>query len=240
MLPQVDVEGQEKISRSRVLIIGIGGLGSPAAIYLAAAGVGHLVLGDGDSVDLSNLQRQIVHGTNDIGNPKVLSGQQRLTEINPLVEITPIASRLDGDVLQQQVELADVVLDCSDNFSTRFAVNKACVMNKKPLVSGACIRFEGQVTVFTPGTDNSPCYNCLYADIDELGESCSQTGIIAPLGGIIGSIQALEALKLILGIGITLGGRVLLLDALTMDWNTMILKKNPSCSTCSDTRLARV
>jgi adenylyltransferase/sulfurtransferase len=232
MLPQIDIEGQQKLAAAKVLIVGAGGLGSPAAMYLAAAGVGTITIYDNDIVDLSNLQRQITHHTPDIGTDKVISTRQTLNSLNPDVQIRAVKQRLEGHQLDLEVMQADVVLDCSDNFSTRFAINTACVKHPTPLVSGAAIRFEGQVTVFTPGRDNSPCYNCLYSsDGDEL-QNCATNGVIAPITGIIGSIQALEAMKLIMGIGETLTGRLLLLDGLTMEWNTMKLRQNPNCPTC--------
>ncbi|MEN8260118.1 MAG: molybdopterin-synthase adenylyltransferase MoeB [Pseudomonadota bacterium] len=233
LLPQVDADGQQKLIDAKVLIIGAGGLGSPAAMYLAAAGVGRIAISDDDEVDLSNLQRQIAHGTSDIGLKKPLSAMRALRELNPEVSVSTLYKRLKDEELEQETAGADVVLDCSDNFATRFAVNRACVNTMTPLVSGAAIRFEGQLAVFTPGLNDSPCYNCLYAEIDEITESCSQTGVIAPLPGIIGSAQALEALKLIMGIGQPSCGRVLLLDGLRMEWNSMVLRKNPACPTCS-------
>jgi len=232
MLPQIDIEGQHKLLSANVLIVGAGGLGSPAAIYLAAAGVGNIAIYDNDVVDLSNLQRQIAHHTADIGIDKVISTRQTLNRLNPEVEITAVKQRLEGDRLELEVMRADVVLDCSDNFSTRFAINDACVKHQTPLVSGAAIRFEGQVAVFTPGQNNSPCYNCLYTSDDEELQNCAINGVIAPITGIVGSIQALEAMKLIMNIGETLTGRLLLLDGLTMEWNTMKLRKNPNCPTC--------
>ncbi|MGH8498639.1 MAG: HesA/MoeB/ThiF family protein [Methylococcales bacterium] len=236
MLPEIDIEGQRKLLDARCLIIGMGGLGSPASMYLAAAGAGTLVLSDFDRVDLSNLQRQIIHSTLDIDKPKVESARERLNALNPAVKIEIYNKRLDADELNREITAADVVLDCSDNFATRFAVNRACVATKTPLVSGAAIRFEGQVSVFDPRDASNPCYNCLYADLDELSESCSQSGVIAPLTGIIGSIQALEAIKLISNAGESLIGRLLLFDALSMEWNSMRFGKNPSCPTCSGSR----
>jgi adenylyltransferase/sulfurtransferase len=233
MLPQIDIEGQQKLLAASVLIVGAGGLGSPAAIYLAAAGVGNITIYDNDVVDLTNLQRQIAHHTPDIGTDKVISTRQTLNQLNPDVEIRAIKQRLEGEQLNSEVGLADVVLDCSDNFSTRFAINSACVKHQTPLVSGAAIRFEGQVTVFTPGTNDSPCYNCLYNSDGEELQNCATNGVIAPITGIVGSIQALETMKLIMNIGETLTGRLLLLDGLTMEWNTMKLRKNPNCPTCS-------
>ncbi|MGZ5077525.1 MAG: HesA/MoeB/ThiF family protein [Methylobacter sp.] len=234
MLPQVDVEGQQKLLAAKALIIGAGGLGSPASIYLAAAGVGNITIYDNDVVDLSNLQRQITHHTPDIGTDKVISTRQTLNQLNPDIKIKAVKQRLEGEQLELEVMQADVVLDCSDNFSTRFAVNNACVKQQKPLVSGAAIRFEGQVAVFTPGKNDSPCYNCLYSSNGEELQNCATNGVIAPVTGIIGSIQALEAMKLIINIGETLTGRLLLLDGLTMEWNTMKLRKNPNCPTCGN------
>ena len=230
MLPDVDVAGQQRLLDSRVLIIGAGGLGSPVAMYLAAAGVGQLVLVDFDEVDLSNLQRQILHGSHDLGRPKVESARDTLAVINPEVNITAINEKLEGEALLAEVVKADVVVDASDNFSTRFAVNDACVTARKPLVSGAAIRMEGQVSVFHNERPESPCYRCLYRDEGELAQTCSENGILAPVVGIIGTIQATEVLKVLLGIGDTLDGRLLLLDALTMEWRSMKLRKDPGCS----------
>lgn len=232
MLPQVDIAGQQKLLDAKVLIIGVGGLGSPAALYLAAAGVGQITLYDNDCVDLSNLQRQITHYTQDIGADKVISTQQTLNNINPDVKVIAVKQRLNGAALLQEVQAADVVLDCSDNFSTRFAINAACVQSQTPLVSGAAIRFEGQVAVFTPGQDDSPCYNCLYNHDGEEAQNCALNGVLAPVTGIIGSIQALEAMKIIMQIGKHLAGRLLLLDGLSMEWQSMRLKRNPQCPCC--------
>ena len=229
MLPQIDVEGQAKLLSSTALLIGLGGLGSPAAMYLAAAGVGHLILVDDDVVDLSNLQRQILHGTDDIGRPKTESARDALLRLNPDVKLTLIDHRLAGDELQAQVDKANVVLDGSDNFATRFAVNDACRAAGVPLVSGAAIRMEGQVSVFlNDGT--GPCYRCLYRDEGELDTACSTNGVLAPVVGIIGSIQATEAIKVLTGIGETLHGRLLLLDALHMEWRTVRLRPDPACA----------
>ncbi|MCK5828670.1 MAG: molybdopterin-synthase adenylyltransferase MoeB [Methylococcales bacterium] len=234
MLPQIDIEGQQKLLAAKILIVGAGGLGSPASIYLAAAGVGHITIYDDDEVDLSNLQRQIAHHTNDIGTDKVISTQETLKKINPEIEVIAVKQRLEGNQLEMEVNNADVVLDCSDNFSTRFAINSACVQKKTPLVSGAAIRFEGQLSVFTPGLNNSPCYNCLYTDNGDEMQNCATNGVIAPVTGIIGSIQAMEAIKLIVHIGETLTGRLLLLDGLSMQWNEMKLQKNINCPTCKE------
>ena len=234
MLPQCDIEGQQKLLAAKILIVGAGGLGSPAAMYLAAAGIGNITIYDNDEVELSNLQRQIAHHTPDIGIDKVISTQQTLKKLNPDVQVLAVKQRLTGEQLELEVEKADVVLDCSDNFTTRFAINKACVRHQTALVSGAAIRFEGQVSVFTPGTNNSPCYNCLYNSDGEELQNCATNGVIAPITGIIGSIQALETIKLILSVGEPLTGRLLLLDGLTMEWRTMKLRKNSACQTCGD------
>jgi molybdopterin-synthase adenylyltransferase len=202
-------------------------------MYLAAAGIGKITIYDHDIVDLSNLQRQIAHHTTDIGADKVISTLQTLNKLNPDVNVRAVKEKLTGEKLDLEVVDADVVLDCSDNFSTRFAINRSCVKHQTSLVSGAAIRFEGQVSVFTPGKNNSPCYNCLYSSDGNELQNCATNGVIAPITGIIGSIQALEAMKLVLNIGETLTGRLLLLDGLTMELNTMILKKNDSCPTCS-------
>lgn len=233
LLPQVDVDGQERLLNAKVLIIGMGGLGSPAAMYLAAAGVGHLWLCDFDVVDLSNLQRQIIHNSDDIGKPKVESARETLLALNPLIEVTPLYQQLDGKALAQQVANVDVVLDCTDNLPTRFAINQACVNTKTPLVSGAAIRMEGQISVFQGYLPDCPCYRCLYPSDDVLEETCSQTGILAPLVGIIGSLQALEAMKVIMGVGDTLTGEVLLIDALNMEFSRIKLVKNRACPVCS-------
>ncbi len=230
MLPNVDVAGQQRLLDSRVLVIGAGGLGSPVAMYLAAAGVGQLVLVDFDDVDLSNLQRQILHGSHDLGRPKVESARDTLQALNPEVTVMAINARLEGEALLAEVEKADVVVDASDNFATRFAVNDACVAARKPLVSGAAIRMEGQVSVFHNERPESPCYRCLYRDEGELAQTCSENGVLAPVVGIIGTIQATEVLKVLLGIGDTLDGRLLLLDALSMEWRSMKLRKDPACS----------
>ena len=233
MLPEVDAAGQERLAASRVLIIGLGGLGSPVSIYLASAGVGHLVLVDFDKVDLSNLQRQILHATPDIDRLKIDSAKEHLLALNPDINIECINHALDENELIEQATKADVIVDASDNFQTRFALNEASVKTKTPLVSGAAIRFEGQVTVFNPKDNNSPCYRCLYDESVATQETCTANGVVAPLLGIIGSIQANETLKLLMGIGETLQGKLLLLDALHMEWNQAILKKDPECPVCN-------
>ncbi|HEB58298.1 MAG TPA: molybdopterin-synthase adenylyltransferase MoeB [Gammaproteobacteria bacterium] len=232
MLPQIDAAGQQRLRESAVLIIGLGGLGSPAAMYLATAGVGRLVLVDDDRVDLSNLQRQILHDNEHIGIPKTASAQARLRALNPEVRLETIGHRLDESGLQQHSAAVDVVLDCSDNFATRFAINAACVATGKPLVSGAAVRMEGQLSVFNLRPE-SPCYRCLYHEEGEDEQTCSETGILGPVVGTIGALQAVEAIKVLLGIGQPLDGRLLLLDAMSMEWRSMKLRKDPACPVCS-------
>ncbi len=231
-LPQIGEQGQQRLLDSRALIIGMGGLGSPAAMYLAAAGVGHLVISDFDRVEPSNLQRQIVHRAVDIGEAKAESASRTLRALNPDVEITGIDWQFDDDELEEQVRLGDVVLDCSDNFPTRFAVNAACVKTKTPLVSGAAIRMEGQATTFLPD-DKSPCYRCLYREEGAEYESCAAEGILAPMVGVIGTIQAVEAIKVLAGTGETLCGRLLLFDGNAMEFHTVKLPRDPKCPVCS-------
>lgn len=234
MLPSIGIEGQERLLGARILIVGLGGLGSPAAMYLAAAGVGTLVLVDFDQVDLTNLQRQIVHTNARIGELKVDSARETLHALNPECRVETIPRQLDEAALLRQIEEADLVLDGTDNFATRFAINKACYQSGTPLVSGAAIRMEGQITVFT-GESGGPCYHCLYPDEGEMDETCSANGVLAPLVGVIGSLQALEAIKQLTGAGKTLQGRLLLLDALAMEWRTLRLPRDPACPVCGDT-----
>ncbi|MBS1171692.1 MAG: molybdopterin biosynthesis protein MoeB [Proteobacteria bacterium] len=237
LLAQVGVEGQEKLLAARALVVGAGGLGSPAALYLAAAGVGSIVLCDGDTVDLTNLQRQILHHTPSIGRPKVLSGRDTLALINPGCEVVALQQRLEGAPLDEQVAAADVVLDCSDNFATRHAINRACVRHRKPLVSGAAIKFDGQVSVFDLRRPASPCYHCLFPEGQDVEEvRCAVMGVFAPLTGIIGTVQAAEALKLLIGCGESLSGRLLLLDGLAMDWRSIALARDPACAVCGAAR----
>lgn len=232
MLPDIDIEGQEKLLAAKVLIVGLGGLGSPVSMYLAAAGVGHLFLADFDQVDLSNLQRQIVHTTSSIGINKAQSAANALRQLNPDIHITCIEKMLDAAALLEQIQQVNLVVDCTDNFQTRFAINRACVTAKVPLVSGAAIRLEGQVSVFDPHHSDSPCYRCLYSEAnDDL--TCAANGVLAPLVGIIGSIQALEAIKVLSGFGQSLAGRLLLLDARYMQWREIKLQKDPHCPVCA-------
>lgn len=232
MLPQVDIDGQQRLLAARALIIGAGGLGSPAAMYLAAAGVGHIAIADPDSVELSNLQRQLLHHDSDIGRNKVDSATDTLKLINPEVQIVPIAAALQDSALDEAVRQADVVLDCSDNFATRFAVNRACVAHRTPLVSGAAIRMEGQIAVFDSSREKSPCYHCLYKEGEEDDQTCTGNGVLAPIVGIIGSLQALEAIKVIVSMGETLAGRLVVFDGFTHEWRTLMLKQDPDCAVC--------
>ena len=232
LLPEIDITGQQRLVDASVAVFGLGGLGSPVALYLAAAGVGRLVLVDFDQVELSNLQRQIIHATGDLGRLKVESARDHLLALNPEVSVETVSKVLEGDALDAVIGSVDLVLDCTDNFATRFGINAACHRLGKPLVSGAAIRFEGQVSVYFPGQGESPCYRCLYDDSPANAETCAQTGVVAPLLGIIGSVQALEALKVLAGIGEPLRGRLLMLDGLRMEWHSMRFKRDPQCPVC--------
>lgn len=236
LLPEIGIEGQERLRAARVLVIGAGGLGSPIALYLASAGVGTITLCDNDAVDLTNLQRQIVHRTQGIGRPKVESAKDTLAAINPDTVVECVQERVAGERLDELVAKADVVLDGCDNFATRHAVNRACVAHKKPLVSGAGVRFDGQISVFDMRDAAAPCYACLFpedAGNNQEEVRCAVMGVFAPLTGIVGCIQAAEALKILAGTGTTLAGRLLLVDALGMDIRTLTLKKDPACAVCA-------
>ncbi len=233
LLPQVEYEGQEKLTKSHVLIVGAGGLGSPVALYLAASGVGTLTICDFDVVDLTNLQRQIIHTTQSVGINKAVSAQQTLYEVNPEVTVKTVQEKSTEAQLMTLVKKADVVIDCSDNFATRYALNRTCFTQKKPLVSGAAVRFEGQITVFDFRHEASPCYHCLFPDTgDDQELRCADNGVFSPLVGMIGTAQAAEALKLLMNIGDSLQGRLLLLDALSMEWRTIKLARDPACGVC--------
>jgi molybdopterin/thiamine biosynthesis adenylyltransferase len=233
LLDEFGIEGQERLLASRALVIGAGGLGSPVALFLASAGVGHLVLVDDDTVDLTNLQRQIAHTLGRVGQAKALSAKQAVYDLNPEVQVTALIERAGHELLDRQVPLADVVLDCSDNFTTRQAINRACVQHGVPLVSGSAIRFDAQVSVFDPRRIDSPCYACIFPPDQPPEETaCATMGVLAPLVGTIGSLQAMEAVKLLSGVGEGLIGRLLMLDALQMSWNTLKLKRSPHCSVC--------
>jgi adenylyltransferase/sulfurtransferase len=232
LLPQVDIEGQQRLLDSSAAIFGLGGLGSPVAMYLAAAGVGRLVLVDFDVVELSNLQRQIIHQTSDLKRPKVVSARDSILALNPDITVEIVQEKLDEKGLDDVVGAVDVVIDGTDNFAARFGINRACFRHRKPLVSAAAIRFEGQISVYRPGVGDSPCYECLYKSTDGVAQTCSETGVIAPLLGIMGSVQALEAMKVLMGIGTDLNGRLLLLDGLSMDWQEMRFTRDPKCAVC--------
>lgn len=234
LMPRFDIAGQEALKSARVLVIGAGGLGCPVALYLGAAGVGHLTLVDDDEIELANLQRQIGFEQDQLGESKAESLADRVRRINPLVSVTAINDRLSGDALKRQVEESSLVLDCSDNFATRFALNRACVAARIPLVSGAAIRGEGQLSVYDRRVEDSPCYHCLYPEQGNEDLTCSQAGVIAPLVGMIGAAQAMEAIKVISGAGKPLIGRLLVLDAWQMQWREMKLARDPECPVCSN------
>jgi molybdopterin-synthase adenylyltransferase len=234
LLPELGVEAQEKFAAARALVIGAGGLGAPVAQFLVAAGVGSLTLCDPDAVDLTNLQRQILYATADVGMPKVAAAKARLAAINPEVRVEAVQARIGPHELAVLAARADVVIDCCDNFATRHAVNRACVAAKKPLVSGAAIRFDGQVAVFDSRDPASPCYHCLFGEGEELEETrCAIMGVFAPVVGIVGATQAAETLKLLAGTGESMAGRLLLLDAFAMRWREVRITRDPACPVCS-------
>ena len=233
LLDDMGVQGQRRILQSRALIIGAGGLGSPVAMYLTCSGVGHLTIVDDDTVDLTNLQRQIMHSTERIGQPKVQSAQTMLAALNPAVQVQALQLRADVQVLQTLVAQADVVLDCCDNFQTRQAINAACVQHRVPLVSGAAIGMDGQIAVYDPRDPNAPCYACVFAPGAPPEEArCATMGVLAPLVGVIGAMQAVEALKLLARMGTSLSGFLLMLDARNMEWTRLRVQKNPACTVC--------
>ncbi len=237
LLTELGIDAQQRFAAAHALVVGAGGLGAPAAQFLAAAGVGTLTLCDADTVDLTNLQRQILFATADVGTPKVAAAKARLEAVNPEVRVETVAARVGPVELAPLVAAADVVLDCSDNFATRHAVNRACVAARKPLVSGAAIRFDGQVTVFDPRSQESPCYHCLFGEGEEIEETrCATMGVFAPLVGIIGTTQAAEALKLLAGVGDPITGRLLLLDAFSMRWREVNIARDPACPVCRPAR----
>jgi molybdopterin/thiamine biosynthesis adenylyltransferase len=234
LLDEIGIEGQERLLGASVVVIGAGGLGSPAALYLASAGVGRITLVDDDEVDLTNLQRQVMHTTARIGQPKAESGRDALRQINPGIDVIAVRERVGGERLGELVRGASVVLDCSDNFTTRHAVNRACFACKVPLVSGAVIRFDGQISVYDPRSAASPCYSCLFPQDQNFNDvACSTMGVFAPLVGVVGAMQAAEALKLIIGIGPSLAGRLLLLDGRAMEWTSIQVARNPGCPVCA-------
>ncbi|MBK8741531.1 MAG: molybdopterin-synthase adenylyltransferase MoeB [Betaproteobacteria bacterium] len=233
LLPEIGIDGQEHIAASHALIVGVGGLGSPAALFLASAGVGTITLCDADVVDLTNLQRQIAHDTASVGLPKVESARRRIAAINPAVTVRALAQRVGPAELAELVGAATVVLDCSDNFATRHAINRACVGAKKPLVSGAALRFDGQLAVYDTRDAASPCYHCVFGEGEEIEETrCAVMGVFAPLVGVIGAMQAVEALKLLVPCGETAAGKLFLYDALGAEWRTVRIKRDPQCAVC--------
>ena len=232
MLPQIDIEGQQKINDSTILIIGMGGLGSPTALYLAAAGVGHIVIADFDQVELSNLQRQIIHSTSDIGDDKVNSAKAKLLELNPNITVTVANEIMHSDNLASLIKDVDIVLDGTDNFESRFEINKACVECHKPLISAAVIRFEGQISVFKGYEVDQPCYQCLYSEQGDGRESCVENGVLAPVAGLVGTIQALQAIKVLLGLGEQLCGELLLIDGLDLSFRKVKIVKDSECPIC--------
>ncbi len=234
LLDDIGVEGQEKLLAAHALVIGAGGLGSPVALYLASAGVGRITLVDDDTVDLTNLQRQIAHTEARVGQPKVASARAAIAAINPDVQVRTVAQRADEALLRPLVAEADVVLDCTDNFATRQALNRACVAARKPLVAGAAIGFDGQVSVYDLRRDDSPCYACVFPATQTVEEvRCATMGVFAPLVGLIGTVQAAEALKLLCGIGKPLVGRLLMLDSRRMEWTEVRVQRQPDCQVCS-------
>lgn len=234
LLPEIGVEGQERMRAARALVVGAGGLGCPAALYLAASGIGRLTLADPDRVDLTNLQRQILFRTDSIGARKVDAAAAALGALNPEVELVTLAARLEGEALERLVAGADVVLDCSDNFATRHAVNRACVRHARPLVSGAALRFDGQIAVFDLRRPDAPCYACLFPEGGETEElRCAVMGVFAPLTGTIGALQALEAVKIASGAGQPASGRLLMLDARNAEWRSVRVSKDPDCPVCA-------
>ena len=235
LLPEIGIEGQERLRAGAALVVGAGGLGCPAALYLTAAGIGRLVLADSDQVDLTNLQRQILYRTDSVGRSKVDAARAALLSLNPEVDVVSLKARIDAKEVEPLVARADVVLDCSDNFPTRHALNRACVKHAKPLVSGAAIRFEAQLKVFDLRHDDAPCYACLFPEDGEVEEvQCSLMGVFAPLTGVVGAMQAAEAIKLVAGAGESLSGRLVMFDAKSSDWRSVRVKRDPACSVCAD------
>jgi len=233
MMPEIDAAGQQRLLDSRITIIGMGGLGAPAAMYLAAAGVGHITIVDYDKVDLTNLQRQVIHSTPDIGREKTASAEEYLHELNPGVTINSINKKLDERELAESTAGTDAILDCTDNFDTRFMINRVATTNAVPLISAAVVRMEGQLTVFDPA-HGSACYRCLYDETGGVPETCSENGILAPVAGLVGTLQATETMKVLMGLGKTLAGRLLLIDAKNMEFREIRIRKDPACPVCGD------
>jgi molybdopterin/thiamine biosynthesis adenylyltransferase len=236
LLPEIDIEGQERLARATVMLIGAGGLGSPASMYLAASGVGHLVICDHDRVELSNLQRQLLHSTSDIGRPKAESARERLLAMNPGIQVTALSGWMDPASMLSHTARADVVIDACDNFTTRYALSEACIANRRPLVMGAAIRMQGHVALFDHRAEESPCLACLYPPSEEEEESCAAMGVFAPITGVIGSLMAVITLKVLLGLGDMLGGRLLRFDAADLSWRESRLARDPECPICAASR----
>jgi len=236
MLPELDIAGQKKLLNAKVLVLGMGGLGCPVALYLSATGIGELILADDDEVEISNLQRQIAHFQNSVGMNKAKSVEATLTNLNPNQRTTLIEYRMNSSDLEQRLPSIDLVIDCTDNLKSRYLVNKICWKHNKPLISGAAIRWEGHVSMFNGSVRDSPCYQCLYPEDDNLNETdlnCSENGVVSPLVGVVGTIQAMEAIKFITGVGESLVGKVIYYDAKRSDWQKFNLAKAPDCQTCS-------
>jgi molybdopterin/thiamine biosynthesis adenylyltransferase len=234
LLPEIGIEGQERLRSASALIIGAGGLGCPAALYLAAAGIGRLTIADSDKVDLTNLQRQILYRSDSVGAVKVEAARSALNAVNPDVSVVTVGKRVGLEEASSLISKNDVVLDCSDNFATRHAINRACVRHAKPLVSGAAIRFDGQLMVFDLRNEASACYACLFPEDTQIEEvQCSVMGVFAPLTGVIGASQAMEAIKLLAAVGESLDGRLVIFDAKSAEWRTVRVKKDPGCAVCS-------
>jgi molybdopterin/thiamine biosynthesis adenylyltransferase len=239
LLNEFGEEAQERLLAAHALVIGAGGLGSSALLYLAASGMGRITVCDGDRVELTNLQRQVVHRQDSIGKPKAASAAETLRSINPEIRVEPLEERAGPERIAALVRSADVVLDCSDNFATRHAINRACVAARKPLVSGAGIRFDGQIAVFDMRRADAPCYNCLFAEDAQTEDvRCAVMGVFAPLVGIVGTFQAMEAIKLVAGVGETLAGRLVIFDALASRWHEVRLARDPHCRVCGEARAA--
>lgn len=239
LLDELGIEGQETLLRSHALVVGAGGLGSAALLYLASAGIGRISVADGDCVDLTNLQRQVIHRENAIDLNKAVSAARTMSAINSTIRIDALAERLDGPTLSAHIAAADIVLDCSDNFHTRHAINRACVRHRKMLVSGAAIRFDGQITSFDPRTTGGPCYQCLFPDTPDINEErCAVMGVFAPLVGVIGAMQAAEAIRLLVGIGQSMSGRLLMLDGRAMVWQCVNFSRDDECEVCSHSHVA--
>lgn len=236
-LPEIDVSGQEKLLGAKVMVVGLGGLGSPVASYLAAAGIGELIISDFDVVEISNLQRQLIFSSKNIGEKKADAAKARILDINPDIEVHSISSSISEKNLRELINRADIVADCTDNLETRLAINDVCYQERKALVSAAAIKMEGQLMVIDPSNNINPCYRCLYDDGTDLGESCSESGVLGPLVGVLGSLQALEVIKILLNIGSSSAGKLITIDGRHLEWLKLNISKNPNCGTCKNSEL---